>query len=126
MGELLIVADQATTFHDPCEGALDHPSALDDDKAFRASGPLDDFQGDVGLVLRPTDQTSGVAPVREHPLDEREGAARAFQHAAGAVAVLDVGGMDLDGEKAAVGVGQDVALASMDALAGIVTFESPF
>lgn len=49
-----------------------------------------------------------------------------FQHAAGAVPVLDVGGVNFDGQKAAVGIGHGVPFAAMDALSGVVAFESPF
>ncbi len=44
----------------------------------------------------------------------------------GAVAVLDIGGVDLNGEQASVGVGQNVAFASFDLLARVVAFRSPF
>lgn len=59
-------------------------------------------------------------------LDEGEGAAGAAQDALCAVAVLDIGGVDLDGEEPPVGVGQDVPLAPVDLLARIEAFESPF
>jgi hypothetical protein len=38
---------------------------------------------------------------------------------------LDVGGMDLDREQAAVGVGQDVALAPMDLLSVRGAYAAP-
>lgn len=78
------------------------------------------------LVLRPIDQSPGIAAIGEDVLYEGEPCARAFQHALCAVAVLNVGGMDLDCEQTAVGIGQDMALASIDLLSGVVTFESPF
>jgi hypothetical protein len=34
--------------------------------------------------------------------------------------------MNLDGEHAAIGVGQDVSLAARNLLAGIVAFRAPF
>ena len=80
----------------------------------------------MGLVLRPADQSPGVAAVGEDLLDEGKGAAGSFQDAARPVAVLDVGGVNFDRQQAAVGVGQDVALASVDALSGIKAFASPF
>ena len=80
----------------------------------------------MGLVLSPTDQPPGIAAIGEDLLHEGKGASGSLQHAAGPVAVLNVGGVDLDRQQAAVGVGQDVALASVDALSGIVAFESPF
>lgn len=80
----------------------------------------------MGLVFRPVDEASGIAAVREDGLHEGERSARPAQHALCAVAVLNVGGVDLDREQAAVGVRQDVALAPVDLLSGVVAFESPF
>jgi len=49
-----------------------------------------------------------------------------LQHALGAVAILDIGTVDLDRQQPPVSVGQDVALASVDALSGVIALESPF
>ena len=76
--------------------------------------------------FRPVDQPAGAAVVGKDGLDEGEGATRQAKHALGAVAVLDVGGMDFDGQQPVVGVSQDVALASVDLLAGVEALESPF
>lgn len=43
-----------------------------------------------------------------------------FQDALGAVAVLNVGGMDFNGEQTTVGVVQNVAFASVNPLSGVV------
>ena len=66
--------------------------------------------------LRPADEASGVAAVGVDPLDEGKAAPGPLQHAFCAVAVLNVGGMDLDRQQATVGVGQDMTLAPVDAL----------
>ncbi len=80
----------------------------------------------MGLVPGPADQASGVAAVGVGPLHEGISGARAFQDALAAVAVLNVGPVDVDGEKPPVGVGQDVALAAADLLARVVAFGPPF
>ena len=92
----------------------------------------------MGLVLRPGDQLAGIAAVREDALDEGEALPGSFQHALRPVAILDVGAVNLNGEQAAVGVGQGEAsnatgprempnaLAPVDAFSGVVPFESPF
>jgi hypothetical protein len=80
----------------------------------------------VGLGLGPGDEATGVSAVGIDVLDERKAGAGATQDALGAVAVLDIGGVDLDGEQAAVGIGQDVPLPAVDLLAGVEPFESPF
>lgn len=80
----------------------------------------------MGLVLRPGDQLAGIAAVREDALDEGEAPPGPFQHALRPVAVLDVGAVNLDREQPSVGVGQDMPLAPVDALSGVVAFASPF
>ena len=80
----------------------------------------------MGVRLRPGDEASGIAAVCVDPLDEGKAAPGPLQHAFCAVAVLNVGGMDLDRQQTAVGVGQDMPLAPMDALSGVIAFETPF
>jgi hypothetical protein len=74
----------------------------------------------VGLVLRPGDQPSSIAAVGEDMLDEGEAPSGPLQYALRAVAVLEVGSMDLDYEQPAVGVGQNVPLAAVDPLSGVI------
>lgn len=71
--------------------------------------------GDGSLHLRTL--VSGIA---DDPLDEWEAPSRAPQKGLGTVAVLYVGRVHDHGEKQAHRVGQDVALATHDLLAGIV------
>lgn len=80
----------------------------------------------MGLALRPGDQLAGIAPVGEDALHEGEAPPGSLQDALGAVAILNVGAVHHDCEQPAVGVGQDVPLAPVDALSGIVAFASPF
>jgi hypothetical protein len=68
----------------------------------------------------------GIAERGEDSLDEGERPAGSFQHALGAVAILDIGGVNLDREQSAVGVSQDVTLAPVDLFAGVIAFEPPF
>jgi hypothetical protein len=58
--------------------------------------------------------------------DEGIPGAGGFQHELAAVAILDAGGMNPDGEETAVGVGQDVAFAAFDLLARVVALRAPF
>jgi hypothetical protein len=66
----------------------------------------------VGLILRPCDEAPGVGAVGEDGLDEGERPAGPLQHAFGAVAILDVGGVNLDREQAAVRVSQGEAASA--------------
>jgi hypothetical protein len=84
-------------------------------------GALDDLErpvagrGDEARGLRPL-----IAGVGEDALDERESLARPAQKGADAVAVLDLGGVDLDAQQEAERVDENVPLAAGDLLARIV------
>ena len=119
-GELLVVAGEPAVFDDPGEGPLDHPAAAQYLEALGGWIAFDDLDDDVGLLFRPTHKPTGVAAVGKGMFDEGIPGAGGFQHELAAVAILDVGGMDPDGEEAAVGVGQDVAFATFDLLARVV------
>ena len=80
----------------------------------------------MGLALRPGDQLAGIAAVCEDALDEGETPPGSLQDALRPVAILNVGAVDLDREQPAVGVGQNVPLAAVDALSGVIAFGSPF
>jgi hypothetical protein len=67
----------------------------------------------------------GIAERGEDGLDEGERPAGPLQHALGAVAILDIGGMDLDREQSAVGVIQDVTLAPVDLFAVRGAYAAP-
>lgn len=125
-GELFVVTREASALHDPCEGSLDDPAAAQDDEPFHPGHAPDDLQRDVSLVLGPCDEAPGIAAVREDGFHEGKAGAGPLQHTLGAVAVLNVGSVDLDRQQTAVGVGQDVAFAPVSLLARIITFESPF
>ena len=52
-------------------GALPQaPAAGQRLEAREGAGPLDDGQREVGLLLRPCDEPSGIAAIGEHGLDE--------------------------------------------------------
>jgi hypothetical protein len=67
----------------------------------------------------------GIAERGEDGLNEGERPAGPLQHALGAVAVLNVGGINPDREQAAVRVGHDVALAPMDLFAVRGAYAAP-
>jgi hypothetical protein len=68
-------------------------------------------------VHKPT----GVAAIGKGALNEGVSCAGRLEDRLAAVAILDVGAVNLDGEEPTVGVGQDVALAALDLLARVVT-----
>ena len=80
----------------------------------------------LGVVLRPDDQLSSVSAVRKDALDEWKPPPGSPEDTLRAVAVLDVRAMDFDRQQPPVGVRQDVPLAPVDALSGVITLGSPF
>ena len=126
VGQLLVVPDQAAALHDPGESTFHDPAPADDDEALHPGHAPDDLGDDMGLILRPGDELLGVAAVRENALDEGKAALRSGEDALRPITVLNVGAVDLDREQPAVGVGQDMPLAPMDAFSGVIAFGSPF
>jgi len=126
VGELLVVAGESTVLDDPGEGPLDHPAAAQHLEAPDGRIASDDLDDDVGLVPGPAHKSTGVSAIGKGSLNERVSGAGRLEHRLAAIAVLDTGGMDPDGEQPTIGVGQDMALAALDLLARIVAFRAPF
>ena len=123
---MLIVPDETAVLEDPGEGPLDHPASWQHLEALGVGAAADDLEGDVGLVGGPLHEAAGVAAIGEDAGDERVALARALKRQLAAVAVLNVGTMNADREEPAIGVGQDVALAPGDLLAGVIALFAPF
>lgn len=120
LGITLEIACQPAVMADPGERAFDNPAFGQDDEAMQRVA-LDDFQfpatrlGDDGRRLR-----SLIAGIGEDALDKGKQAAGApVEHPSGAIAILDVGGMDDNVQEQAERVDQDVALAAGNFLARI-------
>ena len=123
---MLIVPDEAAALDDPGESPLDDPAPTEDDEALHPRHAADDLECDVGLVLCPSDEFLGIAAVCEDMLDEGKPPPGSLQDPLCPVAILDIGAVDLDREQPAVGVRQDMTLAPMDALSGVIAFGPPF
>ena len=118
---MFVVADEASAFHDPREGSLDDPAAAQNDEAGHEGQAADDFNGHVGLVLRPVDEFSSVASICEGVLDEWKAGAGTLENTLCAIAILRMASLNncavnLDGEESPVRIGQDVAFAPCDLL----------
>ena len=95
-------------------------------KAGRLVAPFDDFYGPLIDVLDPIDQLPGISPVR--PDQSQAGATRRqlrYQQT-GAIAILDIGGMDPQRPDQPQGVYDDMSFAARHFLAGIVASKPPF
>ncbi len=75
---------------------------------------------DVRLEIVP------VPAVGKSEFDKGISGAGRLEHRFAAVAILNAGRVNPDGEEPTIGVGQDMALAALDLLARIVALRSPF
>ncbi len=85
-----------------------------------------DFEVDARPVARAVDALAGVAAVGPDLLERRVLGAREFDDVRAAVAVLDVGRVNQDGAGQAACVDDQMALAPLDFLAGVVAERPPF
>jgi hypothetical protein len=117
----LEVARQATVATDPGDGALDDPAFRENDEAMQLV-TLDDLQHPAsGLGRRRCCFGALIAGIGEDTFDEREQAAgAAIEDQPRAVAILDVGRVDDDGQQQAKRVDENVPLAARDLLARII------
>jgi len=117
---LLVVSGEPAVLDDPGEGPLDHPAAAQDFEAPGSRIAFDDLDDDVGLLPGPTHKSTSVSAIGKGPLNERVSGAGHCEHRLAAIAILNAGRVDPDGEEPTVGVGQDMALAALDLLACVI------
>jgi len=126
----LEVARQASIAADPGEAALDNPALGQDDEAMGLAA-LDDLQGpatDVGHGLGHLGTL--IAGIGEDALEGGKQTPSLAQHLGGAVAILNVGGVNHNAQQQAKRIDEDVALAAGDLLARVIPLrverEAPF
>lgn len=126
VGALLVVSGKAAVLDDPGEGPLDHPPAAQHLEALCSRIAFNDLDDDVSLLPGPADEPTGIAAIGKGSLNERVSSAGRLEHRLAAIAILNAGRVDPDGEEPTVGVGQDMALAALDLLARVVALRAPF
>ena len=114
-GQAFVVADGAARAGDPGEGPLDDPAAGQHAERVLLPVPLDDLECEPGPELGPGpgDELAGVAAVSPGEPDRRERLAQVPQQRLRAVAILDAGGGDQDGQQQPNRVDGDVPLAAV-------------
>jgi hypothetical protein len=120
-GQVLDIFGKAAAAAEPRKCSLDDPPLRKHFKALRLVRALDDLQ--LPIAERPHGggrRSALVSTVSEDPLDEGKRPARLLEQRQGAVAILDVGGVDVCGEDQAERVDQDVALLAFDLLPGVI------
>ncbi len=119
--EVLVVLGEAPTAVDPGNGALHDPAPGQGLEALLARRAFDDLDFPRGGLHGPAQLFAAVGTVSEDRLQEAEEPARpAVEDQKGAVAVLQVGRVDGDGEDQAEGVDEEMALLALDLLARVI------
>ena len=114
------VASQATVTTDPRERSFDDPPFRQHLKSSSVRS-LDDLQSPgTSAPHRHRHLPARVSAVSKNALDEREQSSRPAQQVEGAIAVLNIGGMNDDVQQETQRVDQDVPLATLDLLARVV------
>ena len=121
-----VVLTPAPAAAEPGAGALHPPSAGPHLKLVAVPGAFHDFQDPAGQVSDPLDQLAGLAGIGPHPLQPRPLPLHLGQHQLGAITVLQVCRMDHHGQHQPHGIHYEVALATLDFLAGVIASGPPF
>ena len=125
-GEHLVVLAHPPIPADPAEGPLHDPTPRQDHKADDIIAALDDLQNPVSKRSRPFDQFARIATVRPDQLQASIPPTELAQHQLGSVAILNVRGMNNDGQNQSQRVDDNMPLATVDLLARVVAMRPPF
>src|SRR4051794_39560760 len=119
-GRAFEVFGEAPTSSEPCKGALDDPAPGQELEAFDPGRSLDDLDCPRPAVRECVEELfAAINPIGEDMFKLWEAASQALQQRHSAMDVLNVGGMNIGRQQETVGVGNDMSLASMEALAGV-------
>jgi hypothetical protein len=127
--EVLVVLAEPTLSPEPAERTFDHPATRQNLEPFEVFGALHDLQTDgVSLAERPDPvdelpRVSAVGPDEAKPLPSL---AEATEEELGSIAILDISGMNNDGDQQPERIDEEVPLSAVDLLARIVAMGPPF
>ena len=105
----------------PREGALDHPAARDHLETPVGVRAFDDLQRPApDLFQAPPQLGSGIPAIGEDMAQQRVGGRDRFQQARRAVTILNIGTVNGKADQEPDGIGDDVTLAPLYPLAGVI------
>ena len=118
---VLPILGEAATSIEPADGTLDNPALRLDDKTFGVIASPDDLGHEVGHYIGDPvgEDRTGIRAVGKQLAQEGEPSEQRGQQEDTTVAVLDIGGCHQRVQHQAQRVDQDMALLSLDQLAGI-------
>jgi hypothetical protein len=126
LAEGFVVFAQAARAAQPTEGPLHDPPLRQHDEALLPRSARDDLDRPVPEPSCPLDELAPVRRVRPDLDQPRETAVQPAQHEFRPLAILDMGRMHHRHQQQPQRIDQDVPLASVYLLAGIVTSRPPF
>jgi hypothetical protein len=116
----LEVSREAATSAEPCKGSFDDPAPRQELEAFDPKRPFDNLDVPSPAMGECVDELfAAIHPVGKDMFEPGKAISQAFQQGDGAMDILNVGGMNVDGQEETIGVGDDVSLASIDPLSGV-------
>jgi len=114
------VSGEASASAEPGEGALDDPAPGQELEAFDAERLLDDLDAPRPAMGECVDQLlAAIDSIGKDLPQLGKAISDTLQQGHRTMDVLNIGGVNVDGEQKTIGIGDDVPLASIDALTGI-------
>ncbi len=122
LGKALIVAGKASAAPDPAERPFDHPASRQHFEAADVVGAFHDLEAPEPLLGEERVQSGPlVGAIGPDQIKPGEEIAQAGKHEESTIAVLDVRRVDNGVQDEALRIDDNVALASLDFLARVVT-----
>src|SRR3974390_22017 len=114
------VSGEAAASAEPRKSTFDDPASWQEFKAFDPERSLDDLDPPrTTMGERVNKLCAAINPISEDVPQFGKAVPHALQQGDRTMDILNVGGMDVNGQQQAIGIGDDVPLAPVDAFAGI-------
>ena len=121
----LEVPGETSASAEPGKCAFDNPASGQKLEAFDTLGPLDNLDGPWTTVGERLEELfAAVDPVGKDVTQPREFHSYFLQQRHGAVAILDIGRVNVNPEKKTIGIGHNMPLAAVNAFPGVVAARS--
>jgi hypothetical protein len=120
-----IIFAKTTIFGKPTERAFDNPTLREYLKTVTVT-TLNDLNNAVELLLGPVQELSAVSTISPNNLHTRAMTSQACQYVSGTISVLDVCGMNDQGNNQTERIDQNVPLASFYLLSSVIAAVPPF
>src|SRR5215831_3763918 len=114
------VSGEAAASAEPGKGAFDNPAPRQELKAFDPEWPLDDVDCPRPAMGECVSKLfAAIDPVGKDMPQLGKALSETLQQGDCAMDILDIGGMDVNGQQQAIGIGDDVPLAAIDTFARV-------